>query len=777
MIPPVLSPIKKMCWAITVAGLLLLPDAAGGQLLPVPAGNAEVSKPLPSTSQLTLVAEIEELKAENARALRIAQKSKEAKEAKETPEVSKAETPLSDAAAREIELRTQLGYTLDQLKIGAEREAQLRANLAQQEADLNALRTSGPTEEKPYSFLLLERMRDQLAAENIRAESTQAVQSTAREARARAKTLLEEKQSARRKAKEALETKKTDASAGPLEAALQSAELEVRVAEETVRLREVESHVEVLQEQLRKLRQKFLEEKVAILEQEVRFSRDDLQEQKLLIEKRQEDLNQALVWAERRVGELERRRAEAANRLENQTEKDPALPETTESYRIGRLVREQEVALITAQLQRLARALTVWDQRYSVAADRASLDERMRWQKETEDALDQLTRESRLQAIRQDEVRQDLANVDKKIQSQTGADSAVVEAVRDQRLHLERQLRAFDANSASIESSRRLHQKLLHELVGDAQQFNIQDWLARFWYKLSDAWNYEITSVDERPITIGKIVSGLILLLLGVLFSRWLSRVFAERLFARLRLNQNAIPTLQTVAFYLLVAFFALIALKMVNVPLGALTFLGGAVAIGVGFGSQNILNNFISGLILLAERPVRVGDVIEIDGLMGTVERIGGRSTWIRSSANLEIIVPNSTFLQKNVVNWNLGGDWIRSTVTLGVAYGSQLRDVVRLLRKATADHGQVLKTPEPTVSFRNFGDSALIFDLNYWVSIRSLSDRGKIESDVRFMIDAAFREANISIPFPQRDMHFAAAQPFDVRLLPASAPPEDNG
>ena len=758
----------RTTWFAVLWGSVFCSTAAYGQFFRAspPAPEPAPKAPAPSTP------EIEILRAENARALRIAQKAIE----KEKEVGDAAEPAVPDATTREIELRTQLGYTLDQLKSATERETQLTDHVAQITAELNALRTAGPKEPRPFTFPLLEQVRDELAAENLRGESAKAVRSTSQESWNKAKASLAEKQSALRKAKEALQTAKSDAPGSPLENAVRLAELELQVAQETARLREAEAHIESLDEELHKLRQRYLQEKVAIVEREVSFSHADLQEQKVLLQKQQEDLQQALVWAERRGAELEQRRVEAARQLDQQTEKDPALFEKSESYRIGRRVREQEVTLLTAQLQRLARAMTVWDQRFAVATGSATIADRMRWEQETQDALDQLTREARLQSIRQEETRQDLANIDKKMQAKAGSEPAVLESIQEQRMHLERKLRAFDANNASIDASRRLQQKLLHELVGDARKLSLQDWLARAWSHLADAWNYELTSVDDRPITIGKLVSGVILLLLGVVFSRWLSRVLTDRLFARLKLSPHAVPTVQTVLFYLFVAIFALIALRMVNVPLGALAFLGGAVAIGIGFGSQNILNNFISGLILLAERPVRVRDVIQIDGMMGTVERIGGRSTWIRTGANMELIVPNSAFLQNNVVNWTMGNESIRSTITLGVAYGSQLRDVVRLLKKAADDHGQILKSPEPTVLFKDFADSALTFDLNYWIPVASLSDRLKVESDVRFMIDASFREARISIPFPQRDVHLDASQPLEVRVLP-SAEKGENG
>ena len=201
--------------------------------------------------------------------------------------------------------------------------------------------------------------------------------------------------------------------------------------------------------------------------------------------------------------------------------------------------------------------------------------------------------------------------------------------------------------------------------------------------------------------------------------------------------------------------------------PLTVFTFLGGALAIAVGFGSQNILNNFISGLILLVERPIRMGDMIEIEGTYGTVEEVGFRSTRVRSFENIYIIVPNSTFLEKNVVNWTLSDDLVRIHITLGVVYGSPTREVARLIRQVMDEHAKVLKTPEPVILFSDFGDNALQFEVHFWIRMKRLMDRRITESDVRYRVDELFRAAGIVIAFPQRDVHLDAVKPLTVRVV----------
>ncbi len=246
-----------------------------------------------------------------------------------------------------------------------------------------------------------------------------------------------------------------------------------------------------------------------------------------------------------------------------------------------------------------------------------------------------------------------------------------------------------------------------------------------------------------------------------------LSRLLARLLHRRTRLDAGAATAFQSLSFYLLLVIFFLFALRTVNIPLTAFTILGGAFAIGIGFGSQNILNNFISGLILLAERPIKVGDIVEIDRTQGRVERIGARSTRVCTFDNTHIIVPNSAFLERNVVNWTLSDDVIRTHVDVGVAYGSPTREVDRLIHRALAEHGQILDDPEPLVLFTAFGDNALEFRAYFWIRVHASTNKLRIESDVRYRIDHLFRDAGVSIAFPQRDVHLDADRPIPVRLV----------
>jgi small-conductance mechanosensitive channel len=279
--------------------------------------------------------------------------------------------------------------------------------------------------------------------------------------------------------------------------------------------------------------------------------------------------------------------------------------------------------------------------------------------------------------------------------------------------------------------------------------------------------NHPITTISGMPLTVGTVLLSLVLLVLGYGVSRRLSRLLARFAARRLNLETGHATALETLGFYVLFIAFAITALRLVNFPLTAFTIAGGALAIGVGFGSQNLMNNFMSGLILLLERPVRVGDLVEVEGTYGTIENIGARSTRVRASDNTQIIVPNSFFLQSNVVNFTLSDDVIRTQVNVGVIYGSPTRRVESIIRQVLKEHPRILDDHEPRILFSDFGDNSLNFVAFVWIRARSIMERRQIESDVRFRIDDLFREAGIVIAFPQRDVHLDGTGPIDVRLI----------
>jgi small-conductance mechanosensitive channel len=194
-------------------------------------------------------------------------------------------------------------------------------------------------------------------------------------------------------------------------------------------------------------------------------------------------------------------------------------------------------------------------------------------------------------------------------------------------------------------------------------------------------------------------------------------------------------------------------ALVVLGVNLTQLTLLASAVGIGIGFGLQTVVNNFVCGLILLFERPLRVGDTIEIDGRSAKISKIGLRSTTVRTSAQADVIVPNADLITNQVTNWTLADRHARVTIPVRAAYGSDVPLVMQTLRGCALAHPGVMKSHEPRILFRSFGDSALNFELGVWVM--DIDNWWQVESDLHQEIDRRFRQAGIEMPFPQRDLH----------------------
>ena len=258
----------------------------------------------------------------------------------------------------------------------------------------------------------------------------------------------------------------------------------------------------------------------------------------------------------------------------------------------------------------------------------------------------------------------------------------------------------------------------------------------------------------ETSLDLAQLLYVLLFVILGSLFIIITTKFLRNRLLTR-GTNPDIIQLLSRAYLILGFVILAFIILDFLRVPLAAFAFISGAVAIGFGFGAQNIINNFISGWILMWERPIKIGDFLEMGDVKGTVESIDTRSTRIRRVDGIHLLVPNSYLLENTVTNWTLVDQLLRTTVRVGVAYGSDVKRVTELLKKAADEHPKVLSKPAKNVIFEDFGDSALIFDLNVWIYTASESGLRGIRSDLRYRIDDLFAEAGIVIAFPQRDVH----------------------
>jgi len=294
----------------------------------------------------------------------------------------------------------------------------------------------------------------------------------------------------------------------------------------------------------------------------------------------------------------------------------------------------------------------------------------------------------------------------------------------------------------------------------------------------SKIWSFEMISVDDsimvdgqqvigrRSITTGKITKVLLTLFIGYFVCCSIALISSRFIMRRFSVELQVAELARKWMKFTLIMVLVIFALLAEKIPLTVFAFAGGALAIGIGFGMQNLLKNFISGIILLMERPLRVGDVVDVGGTVGVVTSIGLRSSLIRNTNGIEVFIPNSTFLENEVINWTHSNRQARFNVKVGVAYGCSTGKVREILLDIAGENDLVLKSPAPQVLLEEFGDNALVFELDYWIEVIPGIDR-KIASDIRLMIEKKLGEAGISISFPQRDIHLDTLKPLKIELV----------
>ena len=256
------------------------------------------------------------------------------------------------------------------------------------------------------------------------------------------------------------------------------------------------------------------------------------------------------------------------------------------------------------------------------------------------------------------------------------------------------------------------------------------------------------------PFSLALLIKAVVFLVVLATLSSLTRRLVRIHILAHTSMEVGLQCAVATFIRYLVFTLGIVVGLQMTGVNLSSLVVLGGALGIGVGLGLQQLAGNFVSGLVLLFERPIKVGDRIQVGDTSGGVVRIAARSTWVRTNENVVIIIPNSEFTSNRVINWTANDRRVRFSVTVGVSYGSPPGQVTNLLLKVAREHPDVLDEPEPEVLFADFGDSSLNFELRVW-TIRQVQTPSLLKSELRFAIFAIFQQHGIEMPFPQRDVY----------------------
>ena len=280
----------------------------------------------------------------------------------------------------------------------------------------------------------------------------------------------------------------------------------------------------------------------------------------------------------------------------------------------------------------------------------------------------------------------------------------------------------------------------------------IQSWMKNV-FVFSDFWNVSLISFSDYELTIIQPIQVLALYYFLRAFYLVFKYIFYTFLLKSLKIEKKNAPNILSIVRYLLIFLFISMGLALLGFTYKNILIFASALGVGIGFGLQNIVNNFLSGIILLFEQPVRVGDVIEVEGIFATVINIGMRSTIVESLDNSSIIIPNSVIVSNNLINWTLQDNVIAVECYVGVAYGTDTRLVSGLLLEALKGSRDVLEDPSPQIWFKEFGDSSLNFTVRFWIN--KPREKFFIQSRIMHAINNQLRQHNITIPFPQRDLH----------------------
>jgi len=276
---------------------------------------------------------------------------------------------------------------------------------------------------------------------------------------------------------------------------------------------------------------------------------------------------------------------------------------------------------------------------------------------------------------------------------------------------------------------------------------------------ISRILSFRLFEIKQTPVTILSLVMFVLVIVVFYLISKVLNRIILRRILGRFGLDEGIQYTLTRMVHYLIMITGLVVAFQFVGIDLAGLTVIFGLLSVGIGFGLQNITSNFISGLILLFERPIKVGDRVTVGEIEGDVSSINMRSTTIQSLDNISIIVPNSEFISSTVTNWSYSDPKIRLKIEVGVSYSSDLDTVMKALLEVAGENEDILKDPDPIVLLSGFGDSAWDMVLVVW-----LGDPKKYyltRSAINCAIVQKFRDYGVEIPFPQRDLHVRSPLP----------------
>ena len=625
----------------------------------------------------------------------------------------------------------------------------------------------------PYSLSVLDEYLDEQEAQNLLDE-------TAELAREVAQKNLEDAQLNYDKAEQNLRKIKEDADAQVgkenqvvYEFTKIVAQLEFDLAEAALNLNQVYLQNAETEVNLNKQQSSILKNQTELIRDNLEYDEEDLQEKLKNTETIRQQHNERIQSLASEQQEVEAKWLKAQEQFDSIKDRDENTKLIAKAWLDEREAWKNTYQQALVQTENIFRLLSygdeIWHRRYALLQGNYNPNQLVEWLQELKSSQKNIDRLSSLVSSAQNNLPAQILALQVTLSQKK--DSLPAEAIN----HMLSQLKAMEKLSANnleyiskLQIIKKFESRYIDEIHEKRKNIRFIDLVKGVALEMNKKLEFELYVIDDQSITIRKIILALFILFVGLFLAKLFSRFVMNRLMAKTQLDESAKAAIHKVTFFILTIILVLYALHTVNIPLTILALLGGAVAIGVGFGSQNLINNFISGFILMFERPIKIDDVIEIDNIIGRVQHIGTRCTQIRTQANLNILVPNSSLLEKNIINWTLSDDVVRCNISVGVAYGSSTRDTVKALERAVEEHELILKKPEPIIVFKDFGDNALIFEVYFWIRLgKGRMVKIQTESNVRFLIEKHLREADIVVAFPQRDVHMDTSKPLDLRII----------
>jgi potassium-dependent mechanosensitive channel len=715
-------------------------------------GPAEVSPSSPVTPGPTAPA-LTDVRAQNAEQLRLAQRKLEANGA--TDKVAAREVAYLQTRDAILAQRAAVEQQIKDLKSRKERiESQLK---------------SPPVPDKAPTFADLDLMKDALSTSEAKAALAADKLETATSNKDRAQTALDESQVKCRQAQAAYEGGKSGPKGPELSAAADRTRHDVELATETLTLRKSELTRAQLAKDVQLLSVKQLQDKVERTRPLVTLSEADYQQQIEAIKSMQDATKRSLSNAESDMGSTEVEMAALKKQLEAATGAERALiTEKLGAQWRKRQRASEELESLSQQMQQLSQLQQAWTWRYELASvkrdpsDQDVYDQLKSQRKVTRQVLEELDSGLRIQILTMKNLRSDLTSVAKKASDAAKGPAEILSYIEEQQSQLEETLRINDQRIVSIETCRRVHDKLLDELNDSLKALTPKSIALGAWHQFEEVWNHPYMSVEKGPITVGMTILALTTLALGWMFSRFMSVLVAYRVLKRFKLSKDASSAIRALVFYCMLAGVLLQAMNMVNIDLTAFTILGGALAIGVGFGSQALINNFIGGLIMLAERPVRLGERIIFGGTDGIVEDVGFRCTKLRTSSDHLLTIPNSTLVNESIENIDRRRT-IRRKLAIAVTYNisraalasavDAIRDILEEKDIRERIHPIIgFEEHSPKVFFTDFAAESLNIQVVYWYAPADWWGYMEHSQRVNFRIMEEFERMGIDFAFPSK-------------------------